>query len=83
MILRCRWVFIFYIRLCCGEVIFEVWPGFFGVGFVVPFFNCVCKDTSVCDDDHTDADELAVCFRIAVCFGHCGVLVYCVEDIFD
>ena len=60
-----------------------MWPGFVGVGFIFPFFNCVCKYASVCDDDHANSDELAVCFRIFVCFGHGGVLVDCVEDVCD
>ena len=81
MILRCFWVLLFVIRLCCGEVSFEVWSGFFGVGFFVPFFNCVCKDAIFCDDDYDDADELAIRFRISMCFGHVGLLVDCVEDV--
>ena len=73
----------FIIDLSGGEVCFEVTPCFVRIWFVVPFFNCVCKDACIAEDDFADADKLWVGFWGAMSFRQCCIFMYLAEDVCD
>ena len=62
---------------------FEVCPCFVGCWAIVPFFNGICEDVGVGDNDAADADELFGSFWGALGLCHCGILVDYVEDVCD
>ena len=73
--------------IICGmgvsEVVFEVGTYLVCRWFGVPVFDVFCKYAYVGDYYFANDDELGVCFRGTLGFGHCGVLVDGVEDIED
>ena len=67
--------------MCNGEMRFELLPSFAGGRCSIPFFDSIGKDVRVGNDDGANADELLLCFRVAIVFCYSCILVYDVEDI--
>ena len=71
---------VIYFSSC--EMVLEVVPCIFSSGFVVPFFDWICEDQCIFDDDTSRANPLLISFGRDMRVCHYGILGDNTEDVF-